>query len=512
MARASGPATAGLLTGEFTHAASGVHYRLLLRDGKAYLAYSRDTTDIDRILHGEVQLRYFVGSGMRGRTYLFENDGFWFESPVNWYGKKRVWDMAPAYGNAKRMPFTLPVDADCLHCHASGVQTSLPGARNHFPAAPFLHAGITCEACHGDPAAHLAQGGKGPILNPAKLSPARRDSICLQCHLEGEVAVNRLGRSLSSFRPGDELYNDVTYYVHQGEIGAHGRASSQWEALLQSACKRKSGDRMTCTTCHDAHSTPAAAERVSFYRGKCLGCHTGAKFSRRHFPQQPDCASCHMPREPTEDIAHEQVTDHRIQIPTPGALRSEGAPALQPPSSKLVPIDGAPSTPRDLGLAYAQMAEHGNRRAGERAMQLLQQAEHEGGAAAHDPDLHTELGFLDQMSGDLNAAAEEYEIALRALPADGTAAGDLAVLDAHAGKVTTAVDLWRTAFQENPGVTAAGIDLAVGECALGNPQAAIAALHRVLSFSPDDGKARQLLNAIAGGIQYCAAPAPAQHR
>jgi hypothetical protein len=41
MAQASGAAIDGLLPGEFTHAASGVHYRLFLRDDRAWLSYDR---------------------------------------------------------------------------------------------------------------------------------------------------------------------------------------------------------------------------------------------------------------------------------------------------------------------------------------------------------------------------------------------------------------------------------------------------------------------------------------
>ncbi len=201
MARASGLAADGLLPGEFTHAASGVHYRLFLRDGRAWLSYDR--SNAPQLLKGEQELSYFIGSGQRGRTYLFQKQGFWFESPVNWYSKQQVWDMNPKSLDAKEMPFTLKVDPICLHCHTSSVQPSL-GAVNHFGAQPFLYGGITCQSCHGDPAAHLASGGAAPILNPAKLSPAKRDSICLQCHLEGETAVNVPGRSLAAFLPGRE--------------------------------------------------------------------------------------------------------------------------------------------------------------------------------------------------------------------------------------------------------------------------------------------------------------------
>lgn len=498
MANASGSAVDGLLPGTFLHPQSGIRYRLFLRDGEAFLAYDRPSTDPTLSLHGEQKLRYYVGSGNRGRTYLFERDGYWFESPVNWYSKKKVWDMAPNYGNATHMPFTLPVDAGCLHCHASDVQASLPGSRNHFAGPPFLHSGITCESCHGDPRAHLAQAGNGPILNPSKLPAARRDFVCLQCHLEGESAVNRRGRSLATFQPGDDLYADVVYFVRKGEIGANGRATSQWEALLQSECKRKSGDRLTCTTCHDPHYSPPPAERVRYYREKCLACHSGVKFAQRHHPEQPDCASCHMPRQKSEDIAHEQVTDHRIQRPSTIVLHSAGADALD-----LIPVGGEPIDARDLGLAYAQLGERGNRAAGERAMPLLRQAEQQEGPRIQDPDLHTELGFLDQMSGNISGAESEYRMAIAMSPVDGAAAGDLAVLLAHAGAMTEAIPLWRTAFDQDPGVSAAGFDLAVGYCAVGDRNQAVATLRRVVAFSPDDPKARRLMQAILDGQQKC---------
>lgn len=498
MARASGAAANGLLTGDFIHPASGIHYRLFLRDQQAFLQYDRSTPDEEQSLHGEKRLVYYIGSGKRGRTYLFQTDGFWFEAPVNWYSKQSVWDMAPGYGNAKHMPFTLPVDGGCLHCHTSNVQPSVPGSRNHFAGPPFLHAGITCEACHGDPGAHLAQRGKGPILNPVRLPAARRDFVCLQCHLEGDTAVNRLGRSLIDYRPGADLYSDVVYFVRKGEIGSNLRAASEWEALLQSKCKRRSGDKLTCTTCHDPHSTPSPEQRVLYYRGKCLACHTGVKFSEQHHPEQQDCTACHMPREKTRDIAHEQVTDHRIQ--------KRAHPVVQKPDSadfEIVPIGGAQASARDLGLAYAQFAQHGNQAAGERAMQLLQQAERQEKPDARDPDLHTELGFLDQMSGNIPAAEREYRLAIAMTPVDGTAAGDLAVLLAQSGKVSEAVPLWQSAFQQNPDIPAAGFDLAVGYCAIGDPASAIRTLQRVVTFSPDDPKAKRLMRNIANGTQAC---------
>jgi hypothetical protein len=93
MANASGPAADGFLPGGFTHAASEVSYRMSERDGRVFLRFWRDEipaqaadAGTDRSLNGQRELKYFLGSGKRGRTYLFEQEGYWFEIPVNWYG------------------------------------------------------------------------------------------------------------------------------------------------------------------------------------------------------------------------------------------------------------------------------------------------------------------------------------------------------------------------------------------------------------------------------------------
>jgi tetratricopeptide (TPR) repeat protein len=504
MARASGAAMDGLIEGSFAHEASGVHYKIFERDGAGWLSYARPATAASGYLSGEVKLAYFVGSNTRGRTYLFERDGYWFETPVNWYAKKRVWDMAPNFLNAHEMPLTLPVDANCLHCHVSGVAAALPGARNHFAAAPFAHGGIGCASCHGDAAEHVRTKGRAAVLNPAKLDAARRDSVCLQCHLEGETAAYRLGHSLATYRPGEALFDSVSYFVHRGEIGGEigpqGRATSQYEALLESACKRASGDRMTCTTCHDPHASETAAtaaERVAYYRAKCLACHTGAKFATAHHPEQRDCARCHMPRAASEDIAHEQVTDHRIQIPH-GAIAERARK-----SGALVPIGDEKATDRELGLAYAEMAQHGDRASGETALTLLRKAEAREPATAKDAELHTQLGFLEQESGDVHAADREYRAALAADPDDGTARGDMAVLFAGTDDYATAVRLWQRVFDADPAEAAAGYNLALGQCWLGQKNSAEATLQRLLRFAPDDQKARALAAALAGGERRC---------
>jgi tetratricopeptide (TPR) repeat protein len=497
MARASGPAAEGFIPGDFTHSPSGVHYRVYLDRGQVWLSYQRPSAPSGQELDGKQLLLYYLGSGRRGRTWFYQREGYWYEIPINWYAKKHVWDMTPNFLNTREMPFTLPVDPGCLHCHASNVQESLPDARNHFAGPPFPRGGITCESCHGDPSQHLASHGNGPILNPAKLDPVRRDSVCLECHLEGEVAVVKLGRKIAAFQPGDNLFDDAVYFEDGRKAGPGGRATSQWESLLESACKRASGDRLTCTTCHDPHASVAADDRVSYYRSRCLACHTG--LASGHHQENPDCTSCHMPREETEDIAHEQVTDHRIQVASKPFTSPVGA-------EELAPIGGVHPSARDEGIAWAQLALRGDRAAGERAMRLLLQAETADPSQATDTEMHTELGFLEQESGDRERAKSEYQAALRADPLNGTAAGDLAVLDAQAGDFTAALPLWQAAFTHDPGASAAGIDLAVAQCRMGQPAAAAQTLKRVLLFSPDNESARRFSLALAAGDAHCDKP------
>lgn len=494
MAHASGPAAQGFIPADFTHAASGVHYRIYLDEGQVWLSYDRPNAPPDRALSGKQRLLYYLGSGRRGRTWIYEREGYWYEIPINWYAKKHLWDMTPHYLSAPSMPFTLPVDPGCLHCHASNVAASLPQARNKFAGPPFPRGGITCEACHGDPARHLATGGRGPILNPARLEPVRRDSICLECHLEGEVAVVKQGQKLGDFRPGDNLFDEAVYFEDGRKVGAEGRATSQWESLLESACRRASGDRMTCTTCHDPHATVAAEDYVSYYRAKCLSCHAG--LATGHHAENPDCTACHMPRQQTEDIAHEQVTDHRIQIP--------GKPWRSLVSGEeLAAIGGSRPNDRDEGIAWAELALHGDRAAGERAMQLLLHAESAGPQELSDADLHVNLGFLEQASGDGARAAAEYEQVLHADPWNETAGGDLAVLDAQQGNFAAALPLLRRVFEDDPGASKAGVDLAIAECREGDSEEAAKTLDRVLLFSPDDDTARRFSLALAHNRAAC---------
>lgn len=502
MARASGAASDALLPADFTHSVSGVHYRVYEEKGAAWMSFERNT---EPAIQGKRQLLYYIGSGKRGRTYLFSVDGFVFEAPINWYAQKHVWDMAPAYQAARTIPMNLPALPGCLSCHTSGATRPTTGTDNKYTLPLFAHDGITCERCHGAGAAHVSAAGRGPIVNPGKLTPALRDAVCMQCHLEGNVAIEQPGRRLDEFQPGEDLADYVHYYVSTGGGEQQVRALGQSEALAKSVCKRKSGDAMWCGSCHDPHSSPKAEERVAYYRAKCLTCH-GEGFAAKHRTEQPDCTTCHMPRSSSADVAHTQATDHRIlrlpQMPLQGMEPAADAHLVRFPSESAAGQDsGSKENARDLALAWQTMEQSGNRSAGPEAERYLREALAD---QPKDAGLLSGLAFVEIQRGAFEKAGALYRQALEIDPNLSDAAGNLGVIEARAGHTEEAERLWSGAFARAPGRSAIGMNLARISCAAGEVDKARGYVNRVLEFNPDLPSAIALQKQLSGDTPKCA--------
>jgi predicted CXXCH cytochrome family protein len=484
MARTGGAASIGL-EGTFQHASSGVSYRVW-RDGQQpRLTYERaDLT----ALQGTQALKYYLGSNTRGRTFLFEIDGFLYQSPVNYYAGKKAWEMSPGFAQAREMPLR-PVDATCLFCHASRVQPARPGTVHGFDNPAFLQDGVGCERCHGPGSEHVKANGQVAMVNPARLTGEPRDSICMQCHLEGEARIARAGRSQEDYRPGDRLSDFITIFVREDDARQRRAAVSHVESLAISQCKIKSGDALSCLTCHDPHVQPSATQRAAAYRAKCVGCH--APMAENHHRSEPDCTTCHMPRMESADISHTVVTDHRI-------VRQRSVETPRPSTvGRLIPfgaLPSGPSGPRELGLAYGEVALRGEAFAAAEAARLLEEARRENPA---DADVLTRLGYLYQARGDLVRAEQAYAEALKVDPRRAVVAGNVGVFAARRGLLTRALALWRPAFETHPHLSEIGLNISRGLCAEGDAAGATAVLRRVLRHNPDLGMARQALAEVA---------------
>ena len=470
-------------------------YRVYSDSGKVWLSFERPG---DPLVEGKRELLYYIGQGRRGTTYLFSVDGYFFEAPINLYTSRHMWDMAPAYGAVREAPMNLPVLPSCMDCHVSGIRPPLEGSENRYAMPLFLYAGVTCERCHG-PGENHAEGGA--IVNPVKLSAERRDQVCMQCHLEGNAAIERPGKHLYQYRPGDDLSDYVRYYLltDSGKPGL--RAASQFEELAQSTCKKKSGEAMSCMSCHDPHRTVSSDERVAFYRSKCLACH-GAQFGEKHHGNQPDCTECHMPAASSSDIAHTAVTDHRIpRKPSFGAklenATSSSLPQLLPfPNSK----KSADHDVRDLALAWQSIVNRGMTMAQPGTEQLLRQA-----LAQHpdDPAVLAALAYVEQKQGANDKARNLYRKALAEDPTLIDAKTNLGVLEARSGQLSEAVSLWQDAFRRAPGRSQIGMNLALAFCSTRQFKDARNYTMRVLEFNPDLGEAKAMLKQLNADPPTC---------
>jgi tetratricopeptide (TPR) repeat protein len=481
MANASGAAGEKLVPGTFTHQASGVVYTIGEQGGKPTITWRNLRAGG---ASGQFQPSYFLGSGHLGTTWVYSVDQYLFESPVAWYAASHGYDMKPGLENATSMPASLPMQSGCLRCHMSAVQASDAGTINRYSGPAFLHTGITCEACHGDAERHVASGGKAAVVNPARLDAALRDSVCISCHLEGDISVERAGHAALDYRPGQAISEYLAYYVYaKNNITARG--VSEVEQLSQSTCKRMSGDRMSCMSCHDPHYMPGPAERVAFYRAKCLACHTGAEFARSHHVENPDCTSCHMPHNGAQNIPHVAWTDHRIlRVP-------EAAETAEAAQNKLAAIFSPGATERDLGMAYYLALLEGNRAVEPEAWSLLDVQRQELGK---DKAALDALGILSVERGDETQAETEFRQALTLDATDLTALSNLGTLLAKQGKLTEAAGMLRKAFDRNRDVAGLAMNLARVECMTGDAAGVRATLQSAMIYNPDVPEMRHLMD------------------
>lgn len=260
----------------------------------------------------DYRVDYVIGSGNHASGYLVDIGGHLFQSPVAFYTRRQSYDLAPGYENVPDPDFTRPVSEECVLCH-SGTALHVSGTMNQYRSPIFPEEAITCERCHGPLERHLADPRAGTIVNPAKLEPASRDSVCEQCHLFGVARVPNPGKKLSDFIPGQRLEDTFTIYRNALPSGAPAGAFkviSHVEQLALSACARNSGGRLWCGTCHDPHDKPT--QTLQYYREPCLTCHT-QNFPASHPGRDTNCLNCHMPRRNAQDGGHTVFTDHRIQ-------------------------------------------------------------------------------------------------------------------------------------------------------------------------------------------------------
>jgi hypothetical protein len=330
---------AGLIEGKFSFESGSSRFTLERRDGKEFHRESRFDEQSQALAEVEAEVRYALGSGARGVSYLIERDGRLFQSPISWYSQKKKWDLSPGY-EARNHHFERPIEPQCLFCHANRVDP-VELSVNRYREPIFSGHAIGCERCHGPGELHVDRqefldGPDLTIVNPRHLEPSLRAAVCEQCHLLGDHRIELAGREPFDYRPG--LATSAFFAVFDRSNRRGNKAVGHVEQMKASRCYRESRGELGCISCHDPHKSPAPEEKLALYRGKCLDCHarTGCSLPRaERLVRSPDdsCIACHMPMSKDSDIVHIAVTDHRIlrapqsQAPDPSVMES-GSPLV----------------------------------------------------------------------------------------------------------------------------------------------------------------------------------------
>jgi tetratricopeptide (TPR) repeat protein len=354
--------------------AHGLHYSVERKDGKVVHSETRRDPEGKVVAGVEAEVRFVLGSGSHGKSYLVDHDGRLFQSPISWYTAEKRWDLSPGYRNANQH-FERPIPPACLFCHANHFE-AVEGTINRYRPPDTQALTIGCERCHGPGALHVREAGTFEggrdlsIVNPRHLEPMTRDAVCEQCHLQGRVRVERAGRRADDYRPGLPLEEFLVVFVETAESLGKNEAVGQVEQMHTSRCYRATEGQLGCISCHDPHRLPTAAERPAYYRDRCLACHDTHGCSlpepeRRRQSKADSCIECHMPRASLSNIAHTAETNHRIPrrlgetpAPDPGPAANPDASAM--PLARFHPapvaLTGSRELDRDLGVALLQWA------------------------------------------------------------------------------------------------------------------------------------------------------------
>jgi hypothetical protein len=262
---------------------------------------------------------YAFGQGKAGQTYVFRHGGAFYESRLSYFREVQGLDWTIGY--ERTPPAALdealgrPISDDearaCFTCHATAATS---GSQLQLDK---LIPGVSCEACHGPGAEHVAamqaqDYGRTRIFNPRRMSPDDlSQEFCGSCHRSAEqVIMSKALQGMHSVR-----FQPYRIFVSRGHD--------------------PTDPRLSCTACHDPHAEPRHDQ--PYYDTKCLACHQGGTPARSAAPPNPEaarraeaartakacpvaqqaCASCHMPKVELPG-SHFKFTDHRIRIARAG--------------------------------------------------------------------------------------------------------------------------------------------------------------------------------------------------
>jgi hypothetical protein len=467
------------------------------------LTNKKGETIVERV----IDVHYEIGSGTRAKSYLTNADGVLIQSPLTWYSQMQGWELSPGYVPQKTDRFERRVGNACLFCHVGRTATIRRDWEDRFNTKkPFHETGIGCERCHGPGKRHAELHESGMksitdhlIVNPKKIDSSLRDAICYQCHLSAK-RVLRYGRQHYDVRPGNPLSSVWTIFDETAHEKEKDLAVSHVQQMHASRCFKGSGGKMSCLSCHDAHSQPVRKEKATFYRARCQSCHTKENdcrvplLKREQSHSRNSCIVCHMPRNGTTDVIHLTQSDHRV----PRLPHNPDVPRRKPMHVGKLRLfhTGKAKLPkweisRGLGLAlYQKYIDSQSPDDLKRAKQLLVES------IVNTPEdvavLRT-LGAIFHLTRNNKEARKYLEAAVSFAPKDDDSLALLGVVCFRTGDYQAARKYFETSLELNPHQAEIHGRLAEILVTFGDRDAAIRTLKKGLTLTPTHTQLRSSL-------------------
>jgi hypothetical protein len=260
-----------------------------------------------------------IGSGTKAQTFLYWENGQYFQLPVSYFVSAHNWANSPGFP-ADHPKFDRMIPSTCFGCHSSmvGIRSTEMSGRHiseQFEKNQVIY-GIDCERCHGPAAAHVEYHTEHPgektamhITQMGTLKNQQKLDMCALCH----SGLKTPQRSTFDFKPGDALsayiFPDIGRPAKPTEMDVHG---TQYQLFTASKCFIKSKG-MNCSSCHDPHT-----KNINL-SSRCMSCHTAVNHNFKLAAMSENCVDCHMPALPSSSIT--LLTNGQIN-PTPDQIRT----------------------------------------------------------------------------------------------------------------------------------------------------------------------------------------------
>jgi len=452
------------------------------------------------------KISYVIGAGSQGTALILQRGDFLFQAPLSFYTRPKTWGLSPGY-EMENLGFSRPILEECIICH-SGQPQPISGRYGLFNNPPFRELAIGCENCHGPGSLHVSERSKRPfsanafdptIVNPSKLPAWLADNVCMNCHQGGDVRVLQPGKKYSDYRPGKPLdYTAATFKVPL-ERDSHPQSDLLEHnfSLKLSRCYRASGEQMRCTTCHDPHRLITPEEKVTYYRQKCLNCHTDASCpvsasGRGSRSPANDCSGCHMPKRELMEIQHAALTNHRIVRRSDEPYPEEAFRLTTAVLPNLVHVSAVPRSeavivpPLTLLRAYRALLSSDHGEFDEVYAQTLNELSHS------DPDNPVVLSALAQRaasSPDSHVRLDAIRYLSRAIELGSTEPNDFLLLDdllARSGRLSESVAVLTKGMRLAPYVKEFYQSMASRLFSMERPAEALDTIKKGLEFFPGD--------------------------